>query len=195
MVDKDSYTPAEYCIDRCSSGASHVSERASIDNMIGLRETSREVGEIRCRLEFTPRGPFLDCEPFEFRAFVEGSPLLMGRDLSRNELAEIIFKLAILLVIPSAFYAVFFSARYWYDQAQLSLEAPVPPIACASNANQERLKGTEFEDRCDYPGFRSFWGDDAIGQFFRTIFAIAFRFLSRCFSHGSQQQLCRTGIS
>jgi hypothetical protein len=41
----------------------------------------------------------------------------MGTDLSRNELAEIIFKLAILLVLPSAFYTVFLNAWYWYDQA------------------------------------------------------------------------------
>jgi hypothetical protein len=105
----------------------------------------------------------------------------MGTDLSRNELAGIIFKLAILLVLLSVFYAVFFSAWYWYDRAQLSPETPSPPVACASSANDEVLKGTEFEDHCDYAGFRSFWGDDIVGQFFRAIFAIVFRFFVEVF--------------
>jgi len=111
----------------------------------------------------------------------------MGTDLSRNELAEIIFKLGILLVLLAVFYAVFFSAWYWYDQAQLSPEAPAIPVACtsgandASSANEELFKGTEFEDRCSHAGFRSFWGDDVIGQFFRAIFAIAFRFFVEVF--------------
>jgi hypothetical protein len=108
----------------------------------------------------------------------------------RNELAGIIFKLAILTVLLSLFYAVFSSAWYWYDKAQLSPEMLSPPVACASSANDELLKGTEFEDHCDYAGFRSFRGDDIVGQFFRAIFAVVFPVFCRGVSAVVLNDIC-----